>query len=245
MRAGCSPLEAIASATRAPSDAGASGGELAGSAPATGSGADAAGTGHPSEFNRSRYAIGARFGLDSFSQGYRYMGLNRSEKPAGWWFRDYAPGALAGSLVGDFNAWDEASHRMTKNSFGVWSVFVPDFETGSAGGVHSGAASGRASASGAMAGGASVLKHLDHYKVMYVVPEGSPGAKGQETRAASEDGFVPRGAHVLRVPAWATYAEPDKKTEVYCGRIWNPPSAERYSWRFGGRRRFRDARVVH
>lgn len=172
--------------------------------------------------NRSRYTIGSRFGIDSFSQGYRYMGLNRSEMPQGWWFRDYAPGALAGSLVGDFNRWDETANPMTKDSFGVWSVFLPDGSDAS-----------------------PAISHLQHYKVMYVIPSDSPGAKGIESKPANPDLGIPAGAHVMRLPAWATYAEQDPTTGVYCARVWDPPAAERHSWKFGGRRRFKDKRVVH
>jgi len=29
-------------------------------------------------------------------------------------------------LVGDFNGWNGAKHRMEKNQFGVWSIRIPD-----------------------------------------------------------------------------------------------------------------------
>lgn len=31
-------------------------------------------------------------------------------------------------LVGDFNGWDGAKHKMEKNEFGVWSITLPDVD---------------------------------------------------------------------------------------------------------------------
>lgn len=66
--------------------------------------------------------------LQSVSQGHRYFGFNRGEHEGrpGVWYREWAPGAWALALVGDFNRWDRSAHPMTRDQFGVWSVFVPD-----------------------------------------------------------------------------------------------------------------------
>lgn len=62
------------------------------------------------------------------SQGHHYFGFNRGEsdgKP-GVWYREWAPGAKQLFLTGDFNNWDRWRTPLTRDSFGVWSVFLPD-----------------------------------------------------------------------------------------------------------------------
>lgn len=72
-------------------------------------------------------------GLEKFTQGYKFYGLNRGEhegKP-GIWYREWAPGARALALVGEFNEWNPAdNHWASKNEFGTWSLFLPDKEDG-------------------------------------------------------------------------------------------------------------------
>src|SRR4051812_18325740 len=66
--------------------------------------------------------------LGQISQGHHFFGLNRGElfgKP-GVWYREWAPGALQLRVIGDFNDWDRFAHPMTRDSFGVWSLFFPD-----------------------------------------------------------------------------------------------------------------------
>jgi 1,4-alpha-glucan branching enzyme len=66
--------------------------------------------------------------LGQISQGHHFFGLNRGElfgKP-GVWYREWAPGALQLRVIGDFNNWDRFGHPMTRDSFGVWSLFFPD-----------------------------------------------------------------------------------------------------------------------
>lgn len=68
-------------------------------------------------------------GLDKFSQGYKFYGLNRGthEGKNGTWYREWAPGAKALAIVGEFNDWSpKAEHWAFKNSFGVWELFLPD-----------------------------------------------------------------------------------------------------------------------
>ena len=72
-------------------------------------------------------------GLDAFSQGYKKFGFNRGEHEGkqGIWYREWAPGAKALALVGDFNDWDpKPEHWAFKNPFGVWELFLPDTEEG-------------------------------------------------------------------------------------------------------------------
>jgi 1,4-alpha-glucan branching enzyme len=66
--------------------------------------------------------------LGQISRGHHYFGLNRGElygKP-GVWYREWAPGALQLRVIGDFNGWDRMAHPMTRDEFGVWSLFFPD-----------------------------------------------------------------------------------------------------------------------
>ena len=66
--------------------------------------------------------------LGSASLGHQYFGLNRgeSEGKPGVWYREWAPGALALFLVGDFNGWNRGANPLARGEWGVWSVFLPD-----------------------------------------------------------------------------------------------------------------------
>jgi 1,4-alpha-glucan branching enzyme len=78
--------------------------------------------------------VEAEQSLEAFSRGHLHFGLNRGthEGRSGVWYREWAPQATALNLVGDFNHWDRLSHPLTKDQYGVWSVFVPDHEHGPA-----------------------------------------------------------------------------------------------------------------
>ena len=66
--------------------------------------------------------------LGQISQGHLYFGLTRGQRDgqSGVWYREWAPDALQLRLIGDFNDWDRFAHPMTRDSFGVWSLFLPD-----------------------------------------------------------------------------------------------------------------------
>jgi len=66
--------------------------------------------------------------LEEFSRGYERFGLNKS--PGGIEYREWAPGARAVWLTGDFNGWNRHSHPCTRDQFGVWSLFIPDLPSG-------------------------------------------------------------------------------------------------------------------
>lgn len=40
-------------------------------------------------------------------------------------YREYAPGAKAVFLTGDFNGWNRKEHALTLDSFGNWEVRLP------------------------------------------------------------------------------------------------------------------------
>jgi len=56
--------------------------------------------------------------------------LNRGfrEREPGVWYREWAPAATYLGLIGDFNGWDRGANPLTRDHFGVWSVFLPDAE---------------------------------------------------------------------------------------------------------------------
>eukprot|EP00271_Cylindrocystis_brebissonii_P015791 TRINITY_DN38807_c0_g1_i1.p1 TRINITY_DN38807_c0_g1~~TRINITY_DN38807_c0_g1_i1.p1 ORF type:complete len:843 (+),score=158.78 TRINITY_DN38807_c0_g1_i1:27-2531(+) len=63
-------------------------------------------------------------GLEVFSRGYEKFGFTR--QPTGIMYREWAPGATAASLIGDFNNWSPTADVMKKDAFGVWEIFLPD-----------------------------------------------------------------------------------------------------------------------
>ena len=62
------------------------------------------------------------------SQGHRFFGFTRGEHhgKVGVWYREWAPGASSLRLIGDFNQWDRAAHPLTREEWGVWSLFLAD-----------------------------------------------------------------------------------------------------------------------
>ncbi len=71
--------------------------------------------------------IAAEGSLERFSCGHEYFGFNRGERDGqpGIWYREWAPGAQGLYLTGDFNSWDRRDHPLTRDEFGVWSIFLP------------------------------------------------------------------------------------------------------------------------
>lgn len=67
--------------------------------------------------------------LAEVARGHELFGFTRGHDAggrSGVWYREWAPGATRLALVGDFNFWDRHTHVLTRDDFGVWSVFVPD-----------------------------------------------------------------------------------------------------------------------
>ena len=80
---------------------------------------------------RLRARIEAQGGLQgTISQGHHLFGFTRGEQNGqpGVWYREWAPGAHALHLIGDFNGWDRAAHPLRRDEYGAWSVFLPDAE---------------------------------------------------------------------------------------------------------------------
>ncbi|QNU66063.1 1,4-alpha-glucan-branching enzyme [Ruminiclostridium herbifermentans] len=60
--------------------------------------------------------------LSSFANGHLYYGFHPTEN--GWVYREWAPNAQEISLIGDFNDWNEKSHKMKKLPNGNWELIV-------------------------------------------------------------------------------------------------------------------------
>jgi len=61
--------------------------------------------------------------LLDFANGHLYFGVHRTDN--GWVYREWAPGAEAMYLTGDFNGWNRTACPMTKGENGVFEVFLP------------------------------------------------------------------------------------------------------------------------
>ncbi len=62
-------------------------------------------------------------GIVSFSKQYLYLGFNKDDR-GGFWYREWAPGANALSLVGDFNNWNKDAHVLHQLENGVWEIYL-------------------------------------------------------------------------------------------------------------------------
>jgi len=60
--------------------------------------------------------------LLDFANGYLYFGFHRTDR--GWYYREWAPGADAMYLTGDFCGWDRHAHPMEKKENGVFELFL-------------------------------------------------------------------------------------------------------------------------
>jgi len=65
--------------------------------------------------------------LADFANGYLYFGFHKTSD--GWLYREWAPGADAMYLTGDFCGWDRHAWPMEKGKDGVFRLFLPDTKT--------------------------------------------------------------------------------------------------------------------
>jgi 1,4-alpha-glucan branching enzyme len=80
-------------------------------------------------YHRTMDEIKTSFGsLLKFADAHNYFGIHFDKSRNGWVYREWAPKAQDLYLFGDFNNWQRYSHRMTRNQFGVWEIFL-DKET--------------------------------------------------------------------------------------------------------------------
>ena len=86
-------------------------------------------------YDEARTRVDAFGGLlGPISEGHRYFGFNRTEAGdgdnagPGVTYREWAPGAHALFLIGDFNGWNRESHLLVRDDWGTWSITLPDSE---------------------------------------------------------------------------------------------------------------------
>ena len=68
--------------------------------------------------------------IERFASAYTWMGLHYDEQAKGWRYQEWAPGAKALSIIGDFNDWDRSKNPLVRKEGGMWDVFLPDAEVG-------------------------------------------------------------------------------------------------------------------
>jgi 1,4-alpha-glucan branching enzyme len=84
-------------------------------------------------YQRVRERIVAAAGsVENFALAYKQLGFNRGAHDGrpGVWYREWAPKAIAMSLIGDFNNWDRFADPLIADDNGVWSIFLPDEQYG-------------------------------------------------------------------------------------------------------------------
>ena len=67
-----------------------------------------------------RIFLGGERDLSSVATGHLYYGFHQSEN--GWVYREWAPGADALHLIGDFNGWNRESHPLRRLENGAWEI---------------------------------------------------------------------------------------------------------------------------
>ena len=68
-------------------------------------------------------SICRRYGsLMECANGFTRLGFNRDPSDGSWIYREWAPGARALYLIGDFNGWDRRSHPLVPCGSGVWEL---------------------------------------------------------------------------------------------------------------------------
>ncbi|KAF9109560.1 alpha-1,4-glucan branching enzyme [Mortierella sp. AM989] len=90
-----------------------------------------------SEGLKNRYAayqdwkdkIDSAGGYEKFTRGYEKFGFTISK--TGITYREWAPNATEAFLFGDFNNWNNSSHPMKKDEYGVFEIYLPNKADGS------------------------------------------------------------------------------------------------------------------
>ena len=68
--------------------------------------------------------VGEKGTLADFANAHNYFGLHKTK--SGWVFREWAPNAIAISLIGTFNDWSESDkYRLISIGNGVWEIKLP------------------------------------------------------------------------------------------------------------------------
>ncbi len=78
-------------------------------------------------YRRTLAEIEGQWGnIQRFTDAYNYFGIHYDRKQRGWIYREWAPGAMDLYLFGDFNYWQRYSHRMNRNPYGIWEIFLDE-----------------------------------------------------------------------------------------------------------------------
>nr|XP_027305124.1 1,4-alpha-glucan-branching enzyme isoform X1 [Anas platyrhynchos] len=80
-------------------------------------------------YNRLKSIEENEGGLDKFSKSYKTFGVNQFVD-GGVYCKEWAPGAEAVFLTGDFNGWNPFSHPYKKMEYGKWELFIPPGQDG-------------------------------------------------------------------------------------------------------------------
>ena len=64
--------------------------------------------------------------ITDYANGYKYFGWQWDDMMNGWWFREWLPEAYDVYIFGDFNGWQRTQLRLSKDTNGVWSIFLPE-----------------------------------------------------------------------------------------------------------------------
>uniref|UniRef100_A0A674GQB7 1,4-alpha-glucan branching enzyme n=1 Tax=Taeniopygia guttata TaxID=59729 RepID=A0A674GQB7_TAEGU len=75
-------------------------------------------------YNRLKNIEESEGGLDKFTKSYKTFGVNQLAD-GGIYCKEWAPGAEAVFLAGDFNGWNPSSHPYKKLEYGKWELFIP------------------------------------------------------------------------------------------------------------------------
>jgi 1,4-alpha-glucan branching enzyme len=60
--------------------------------------------------------------LSAYATGHKQIGIHYRPKENRWVVREWAPGAQAVSLIGDFNGWNRDAHPLASTPSGVWEL---------------------------------------------------------------------------------------------------------------------------
>jgi len=60
--------------------------------------------------------------LAAYANGHKSIGIHFKPRENRWHVREWAPGAKAVHLIGDFNGWNRTSHPLAPTSAGVWEL---------------------------------------------------------------------------------------------------------------------------
>ena len=63
--------------------------------------------------------------LADYATIHQSLGIHRHPTTGRWAIREWAPGAQAISLFGDFNHWNRETHPLTPSDSGIWSLELP------------------------------------------------------------------------------------------------------------------------